>query len=177
MRVYSGRGAISPSIEKAPQGRRIVVLELLDLGADGEARAVVNAGVVLAVEVDRIALARERGQNAAVDHEARRERHAGRLFHENGEPLCQFDADAERSLQEAAAGAAGAVLPDGLDRALLDLRMRGQAEVIVGPQHAHLAAPHRDDRVLARLDGPEEREEAGGTKVVGYRISSTLVEK
>ena len=185
---------MSPSIEKTPsttrmppvpvavQGEeaaqvvRIVVLELLDLGADGEARAVVDAGVVLPVEVDRVALAREGRQDAEVDLEARRKRHAGRLFHEDGEALFQLDVDVERAVQEAAAGAAGAVLPDGLDRALLDLRMRGQAEVVVRPQHDHLAAAHRDDRVLARLDGPEEREEAGSAKLVRNRISSTLFE-
>ena len=95
-----------------------------------------------------------------------RERDAGRLLHEIGEPLLELDVDVERAVQEPAAGAARAVLPDGRDRPLLDLRVRGQAEVVVRPEHDHLAAAHRDDRVLGRLDGPEEREEAGGAKLV-----------
>src|SRR5664280_2070705 len=144
---------------------------------DGARLAVVDAGMVLPVEVDRVSLTRERGQDAEVDHETRRKRHARRLFHEDGETLFQLDVDVERAVQKAAAGAAGPVFPDGLDRALLDLRMRGQAEVVVRTQHDHLAAAHRDDRVLAGLDGPEEGEEAGGAEVVGNRISPTLVEK
>ena len=48
------------------------MLELLDFGPDREARAVVDAGVVLPVEVDRIVLAGEGRQDAEIDEKAGR---------------------------------------------------------------------------------------------------------
>ena len=80
------------------------------------------------------------------------------------------------SVQETAPGAAGPVLPHGRDRGFLDLRMRGQAEVVVGPEHDHLAAAHHDDRVLARFDRPEERPDARRPEVVRHGVRPTLIE-
>ena len=124
---------MSPSIEKTPsttisrplasdvvlhlaaQIVDVVVAELADV-AEGEPRAVDDAGVVLLVEVDRVALADEAGDHAEVHLEAGGEDERGVLSHELGQPLLELDVEVERAVQEAAAGAAGSVLPDRVDR-------------------------------------------------------------
>ena len=62
----------------------------------------------------------------------------------------------EGSADEAHRRRAGAVAPETLDPGLDYLRTIGQAEVVVGREHEHLAAPlHLDERPLRRADGVE----------------------
>jgi hypothetical protein len=139
----------------APQVGHVVVAELADL-AEGEPRSVDDAGMVLLVEVDGVSLSDQAGDRAQVDLESGGE-HDGRvLADELRQAPLELDVQVERPIQEAAAGAAGAVLADRGDGRLLHPGVVGQAEVVVGAQHEQPPAPDGNLRVLRRLDHPEE---------------------
>ena len=145
---------------------RVVVLELPDVRSDGQAGAVVDAGVVLPVEVDGVALRREGPEDAEVREEPRGEGDAGGLPHEGRQPLLELDVDVQGPVQEPASGTPGAVLPHGRDRAFLDLGVGRQPEVVVRPEHDEVATAHPDDGVLTRLDHPEVVPDPGGLDLV-----------
>src|SRR5260370_12372042 len=50
--------------------------------------------------------------------------------------------DIERTVEKARTAATTAVLLDGLHGGFLHLGVRDQVQIIVGPEHKHLAAPH-----------------------------------
>src|SRR5690606_1807048 len=111
-----------------------VVLELEDL-AEAEPRAVEDAGVVERVEHGRVVPAEQTREHAEIDLEAGREGEGGFAAHERGEALLEAYVDVERAVEQARAGAAGAVLLEGRARGLLDLGMVGEAEVVVRAEH------------------------------------------
>ena len=61
----------------------------------------------------------------------------------------------QRSVKEPGAGAAGAVFLQRLDACLDDLRMDGQAQIVVGAQHDPALSLHGDLHILAGLQGVE----------------------
>ncbi len=94
-----------------------------------------NAGVVALVAQYVFAFADQRADDAEVDLETRAVKQHGLLVDQLGQGRFQLQVDVQRAVEEAGAGAAGAVL---LDRGLggrFDLRMVGQAQVAVGTQH------------------------------------------
>ena len=108
----------------------VVVAELAHL-AEGEPRAVEDAGMVLLVEVDIIALADQTRDGAQVHLEAGGEDDRGFLSHELGQAALQLHVQIERSVEEPAAGAARAVPADGLHGGLFDPGVVCEAEVVL----------------------------------------------
>ena len=131
---------------------RVAVAEHL---AEGEAAAVVDAGVVLAVADDVVAAADEGADDAEVGLEARREGDGAILVHEVGQLALQLEVEPERAVQKARAGAAGAVFRERSLRRRDHLRRRREAQVVVGAEHDAALALHDDFGVLPRLERVE----------------------
>ena len=136
------------------QRLHVVVLVLLDL-AEAEAGAVQDRCVIGAVDDDHVVAADHGGDGALVDQEAGGEDQGGLLADEPRQLLLELDVDVEGSVQEAGAGAAGAVFVDGGLGGLLDLRVVGQAQVVVAPEHDHFLAVDAHGVFLRGLDDPE----------------------
>ena len=111
------------------------------------------------VEQDDLAAADQAGDEAEVGLVAGGEDEAGFLAEELGEVVLQLLVQVEGAVQEAAAGAAGAVLMERLLGRLEDLRVVREAEVVVRAQHDAPLALDDDDRVLGLGDRLEVRVE------------------
>ena len=116
--------------------------------AEGEAAAVVDAGVVLAVADDVVAAADEGADDAEVGLEARREGDGPVHVHKVGQLALQLQVQPERAVQKARAGAARAVLRKRRLRRRHNLRRGRQAEIVVGAEHDAPPALHNDLGVL-----------------------------
>ncbi len=66
--------------------------------AEGEARAVDDAGVILLVEIDPVALADQAGNGSQIHLEARGKGHGGFLPHERGQALLELDVEVQRAV-------------------------------------------------------------------------------
>ena len=193
-RTSAGTSAMLPSIEYTPSTtiieplpepfrsmRRsrlaeVAVVEALGL-AVGHLGAVDDRGVVQLVEVDHLAAADEPGDQAEVGGVAGREDEAGFLAQELGQGVLELLVQVERAVQEPAAGAARAVAAEGPAGGLEHLRMVGQAEVVVRPQHDPLLAVDDDDGVLRFGNRIEVRIEAGGLQLARFGELAALVEQ
>ena len=138
---------------------QVAVVEALGL-AVGHLGAVDDRGVVELVEVDDVAPADQPGDEAEVGGIAGREDEAGFLAQELGEGALELLVEVERAVQEPAAGAARAVPAERPAGGLEHLRVVGQAEVVVRPQHDPLLSVDDDDGVFRFGDRLEVRIEA-----------------
>ena len=109
-----------------------------------------DAGVVLLVEIDRVAAIEQAGDGAEVHLEARREGDRRRLADEPRQLLLQRLVQGEGPVQQPAPRASGAVAVDRLDRGLLHLGMIGEPEVVVGAEHHQRPARRRRPPAPAR---------------------------
>src|SRR5439155_12637844 len=91
-------------VHEAAQVGSIVVRELLR-DAEGEPRAVDDAGVVLFVEIDDVTPLDEARNGPQIDLETGRKRDCSFLSHETGELFLELDVDTERPVQEPASRA------------------------------------------------------------------------
>jgi hypothetical protein len=110
----------------------------------------------------------EQGRDdAEVGLVARAERECALLAHEGGQAGLEAFVQLEGPVEEARAGAAGAVAAHGLDRGLPHPGMCREAQVVVRPEHEEAPALDHDvgavglrDRNEVRIE-PERREGAG----------------
>jgi hypothetical protein len=130
-----------------------VVVAILEVLAEAEAAAVDDAGVVQAVEERQVAAFEQAGQDAQVDLETGGEHEHGFALHELGQSLLELHVDVQGSVEQSRSGTAGAVVSQGLGCGLLDLRVVGQAEVVVRPEHHQRVALVEDRRILGRGQG------------------------
>ena len=150
-----------------------LALEVIEVLVDADraapdARALDEARVVLGVgEDDAVGALREQTDAAQVREEAGRE-DDGRFFvRELGELALEPLVKVEIAVQQARAGAARAVLVDGLVRGLEHLGVMRQPEVVVRAEHDDLAPLHRDDGPFGRGERVEEGVDAGGFDQLG----------
>ena len=115
----------------------------------------VDAGVVLLVADHIVVAVHQGGDDAHVGLEAGAEGDNAVLPQELGQLRLQLQMQLQRAVEEAGAGAAGAVLLQGLHTGLDDLRLDGQAQVVVGAQHDAALALHGDLHILPGLQGVE----------------------
>ena len=144
----------------------VVVLVLEGLGK-GQTGAVKDAGVVLAVADDEVALARQRRDDAQVGLEPGAEDQGGLAPHEAGQPLFEFHVEIQIAVEKAGSRAARAVFCQGLRGGLLDPGIAGQAEVVVGPDHDYLLLVDDDLGVLSGLKLMEIRVDTRGHSLAG----------
>ena len=136
-----------------------------------ELAAVDDAGVVLAVAEDGVALLGEGGERALVREKAGREQQHRLALEVIGKRFLELLVEADVAVEQAGAGAAGAELArrvaGGLDHALV----LGEAEVVVRPDH-DLGLAAADHVVADRFVDPAEiwveslRAGVGGVPVV-----------
>ena len=144
----------SSFLEAAFQGGHVLVRKAQEL-ALGEQAAFDNAGVVALVAQDVFPFADQRADDAEVDLEPGAVEQHGLLVDQFGQGRFQLQVDVQRAVQEARAGATGAVFLHRRLRRRFDLRMVGQAQVAVGTQHQDLLALDDDLGVLRRGNGAE----------------------
>ena len=135
----------------------------LDVFQDlGHPDAVDDAGVDLLVGDDDVVAVHDGRDGAEVDLEARAE-DQGRLHVDVlGQALLELEMEVECPVEEARAGAARAVLLDGLDGGFLDLGVVGQPDVVVRADHDELLAVDVDFGPLGVLDRDEVGEHPHG---------------
>jgi hypothetical protein len=106
-------------------------------------------------------------------------RHAQRGLapEEARQPPLEFDVEFEGPVQEARAAARRAEPIDGLVRRGDDMRMVGEAEVVVAPGHDETPAVHLDFRPQVLADGDEVGVEALGFDLTSTREASALLEQ
>ena len=105
-----------------------------------QAGAVDDAGVVVLVQDHDIAAADQGADGAQVDLHAGREDQRCFLAHPLGQLALQLLVHLQGAVQEARAGATGAVAVDGVDGCLAHLGVGGQAQVVVGAAHDQAVA-------------------------------------
>ena len=145
---------LGQSLEDALQLVHIVV-PVEQAAAVAELAAVVDAGVVLLVADDVVAVADKRGDDAQIGLEAGREGHHRLLVEKVGQLRFQLEVHPQRAVEEPRAGAARAVLPQRLDARVDDVLVDGQAEIVVRAEHDAPLALHNDLDVLPRFQRVE----------------------
>jgi hypothetical protein len=132
-----------------------VVVGVADV-ADAEAgQAVDDAGVVVAVGEHLIAPTAQAGERPLVRHEPRGEQHRLGVAQEVGDLFLEGAVFGDGAVEQPATGAAGAVALQRVAGGLHDLRVPGQAQVVVGPEHQGFAAADADDGTVERIVGDE----------------------
>ena len=131
----------------------VVVAELVVL-AEAQAAAVDDARVIQAVEQGDVEAAEQAREDAEIDLEAGGKGQRGLALHEFGQAFLELHVEVERAVEQARAGATGAVHGQRRRGGGLDLRVAGEAEVVVGAQHHELAPLARHHRILGGGDGP-----------------------
>ena len=115
----------------------------------------IDAGVVFLVADHIVVAVHQGGDNAHVGLESGAEGDNTALAQELGQLRLQLQMQLQRSVKEPGAGAAGTVFLQRLDACLDDLRMDGQAQIVVGAQHDPALSLHGDLHILAGLQGVE----------------------
>ena len=111
--------------------------------------------MVLPVADHIVVAAHQSTDNAHIGLKARAKGNHRFLAQELGQLRLQFQVQLQRAVKEPGAGAAGAVLLQRLDASLDDLRMDGQAQIVVGAQHDPALSLHGNLHILAGLQGVE----------------------
>ena len=104
--------------------------------------------MVLLVADDKVAFADDGADDAEIALESGGEGDDGLLVQETSELLLQLQMHAQRPVEKARAGAAGAVLLHGVKTCLHDFRMRGKSQIVVGTEHDAALAFHHDLDIL-----------------------------
>ena len=99
-----------------------------------------------------------------------READAVILVHELGEVVFQLLVQVQRAVQKSRPGAAGAVFPDCGNCGFFQLRMGGQAQVVVGAEHQQALALDDNPAVGFGVNRPEIGIETGPLGFADYRI-------
>ena len=115
----------------------------------------IDAGVVFLVADHIVVAIHQRGDNAHIGLEAGAEGDNTVLPQKLCQLRLQLQMQLQRAVKEPGAGAAGTVFLQRLDASLDDLRMDGQAQIVVGAQHDPALSLHGDLHILAGLQGVE----------------------
>src|SRR5690606_20217224 len=137
--------------------------------AEGEHRAIDNAGVVFLIGNDHVAPAYNRRDGAEVGLVAGGDDENRLLADEVRQPLLKLAVHLQRAVHKARAGAARTEVVDGLLGGFAYLGVGGQPQVVVRADHNDLAALVADDRAFRVLKGDEEGVEAHGLSFPGAR--------
>ena len=137
--------------------------------AVGQLAPGVNAGVVLTVADDVVVAAHQRGDDAHIGLESGPEGDDAGLAQELGQRVLQLQMHLQRAVEEAGAGAAGAVPLQRLDAGLHHHGVGGQAQIVVGAQHDAALALHHHLHVLTGLEGVEIGVDALLLQLTGQR--------
>ena len=127
----------------------------------------------------RVAFFGERRERRVVGLKARADDDRRFLAHESGQRGLYFHVQIQRPIQQAGPAATAAVFPHGLCGGLLHLRVRDQVQIIVGPEHQHLARSHADFARCAPFAVTEYLEihvEPGGLQIRGTGEIAALLE-
>ena len=135
--------------------RRIVVLEPYQF-AVCELAAVVDAGVVGPVDNGDRALVDEGRDGTEVRQVAGGEDDGGFLAHEPSDPVLEFLVKMGAAVEQARAGHRSAVLEDRVFGGVNDVRVAGQAEVVVRAEHEHPLAIDLPFGAVVAVQGLEE---------------------
>jgi hypothetical protein len=135
-----------------------VVAEGAQLGA-GEAAAVEDRGVIAGIADHRVAGLEDRPEAADVRLVSGGEDQRVLGPHPVRDLALQVDVQRRRAVHEAGPRQRGAVVLQRVAGRLLDPRVAGQAEVVVGAEHDHLVPLHLHHRPGLRLDQAEVGEE------------------
>ena len=111
--------------------------------------------MVLPVADHIVVPAHQSADDTHVGLKARAEGDDRLLMQESGQLLLQLQVQLKGAVEEPGAAAAGAELLQGLYPGLDDLRIRGEAQVVVGPQHDAALALHHHLDILPGLEGAE----------------------
>ena len=145
--------------------------------AKGQPAAVHDAGVVILVGDDKVAPAHQRRDGAQVGLVAGGKDQRRLRAHELGQPPLQFQVQFQRTVEEAGAGATGAVAPYRFDGGLAHLGVRGQAQVVVGTDHDQAVVADGDLGALTVGEGDEIGIEASRLHILGRRVLPTFLEQ
>ena len=118
--------------------------------------------------------AHDGGDDAEVGLEAGGEGDDHFLVQELRQLRLELQVHFQRAVEIAGPGAAGAVLLKGVNAGLDDLRIRGQAEIVVGAEHDAALALHDNLDVLTRFQGVTVGIEALLHKISGDRKAVAL---
>ena len=137
------------ALEHLLELRHLVVAEGAQLGAR-ELAAVEDRGVVGGVADHRVAGAEDRADAADVGLVAGGEDDRLLGLHPLGELALELEVKRGGAVEQPRAGEPGAVGLERVAGGLLDPRVAGQAEVVVGAEHDRLAPLHLDHRARPR---------------------------
>jgi len=138
--------------------------------------AIHNAGVIVLVQDGEIAAPHNGRDRAEVGLVAGGENNRRLFAHKLGQPVVQFQVEGQRTVEEAAAGAACPEPFGGLNRGPLDFRVRRQAQVVVRPDHHHFFALEGSRGGVGVLQRLEERVHAHLHRFAGTGERARLVE-
>jgi hypothetical protein len=145
--------------------------------AVAQTAAVINTGVVFLVADHVVRAANDGADDAEIGLKARGEGNDFLLAQKLCQFLFQFQMQAQRPVEEAGTGAAGAILLKGLDAGLNDLGVGRQTEIVVGAQHDPALALHDDLHVLTGLKGMKIRVDPHFLIFVGKGKTFAFIEK
>src|ERR1017187_10207832 len=160
-------------LHSAFKRRHVLVGEAQEL-SQGEQAPLDDARVIALVAQDVFAFADQGADDAEVDLEPGAVEQDGLFVNEFGQGGFQLQVDVQAAVEEARAGATGAVFRDRRLSRGFDLRVVGQAQVAVGAQHEDFLALNHDFGVLARGNGaeigvqPEFPQLVGGLELPGF---------
>ncbi len=164
-----GTGTLGHHLQQTLQIGHVVVLIALH-GAIGQAAAVIDAGVVFTVADHPVATPHHGGNDAEVGLEAGGEGDHILLAQELGKASLQLLMQPQGAVEEAGAGAAGAILLQCVNAGLHNPGIGGQAKVVVGAEHDATLALHDHLDILPGFKGMEI-----GINVHSLRLCQTLV--
>jgi len=154
----------------------VLVPEALGL-AEAQLRAVDQARMVFLVQDDIISTADQRADRAQVGLHAGGEDQRRLFPDELRDLVLQLLVHLERAVQEAGAGAAGAVAPDRLDGRLADAGVGRQAQVVVRAAHDQAVALVQGLGAFVFAQGDEVGVHAGGNRLFGFGVFVRLGKK
>src|SRR3712207_206361 len=144
--------------------------------AEGEPRPVVEAGVVLAVEVEDVLAAGQGAQDRQHSEKAGAEGQSSIGLEESGQAPLELLVEGEGARQVARAGTARAVFVEDRDRRPLEAGILGQPQVVVGAGDDHLPPRHLDGAAVLLGYQLEVGVDPCGHRLVGAGEPESLVE-
>ena len=115
----------------------------------------INRGVVFPIADHIVVPAHQGADDAHIGLKARAEGDDPFFMQKAGQSLLQLQVQLQGAVEKPGAAAAGAELFHGAHACLDDLRVGGEAQIVVGPQHDAALTLHHHLYILPGLQGPE----------------------